>query len=87
MVTFKAGHVSGPSLNPGTVPAGLVTLSVDLVLGKWSATNGTSGTLSAANLTALIASLTALRNTAESFAAANGVVPGAAVAWANLTSL
>ena len=81
--TLKAGNVSGVSLNPGSVTAasGNITIGVDLTSGRWSASNGVSGTLSGAALTSLTNSLKTLRNTVETFATANGIIVGSQVAW------
>jgi hypothetical protein len=81
MITIQAGNVNGVSLTPGTVAAGNIQVSIDVASGRWSATNGQFGTLSAPALVNLQATLKTLRNTAETFTLNNNIVSGTQVPW------
>ena len=79
---YGYGTTVGSVFTPGTqVPKIVVTLN--LITGVWSSSNGLSGTASGAGFTALQTDVLALVNDAESFATANSVVVGAGVAWTN----
>ena len=81
MINLKTGNVSGNSLVPGNIAADQIQISIDLTSGRWSATNGLSGTVGAGVLTGLVNTLKNFRNSAESFAVNQGVVAGTQVSW------
>ena len=77
---YGYGTTVGSVFTPGTqVPKIVVTLN--LITGVWSSSNGLSGTASGAGFTALQTDVLALANDAESFATANSVVIGSGVVW------
>ena len=79
---YGYGTTVGSVFTPGTqVPKIVVTLN--LITGVWSSSNGLSGTASGAGFTALQTDVLALANDAESFATANSVVIGSGVVWTN----
>jgi hypothetical protein len=77
---FDYGTTAGQVFTPG-VRVGRVIVSIDLVTGIWSGSNGTSGTLVGAALTNLQATVKGWRNAAETFAVNQNVLPGSQVAW------
>lgn len=56
-------------------------LNIDMTTGNWRTSAGTSGTLSAGQLTALNANQKNLKNGIENLANAIGLTPGTIVAW------
>ena len=82
MIRLKTGNVNGSSLVPGSIAPTDVEISVDLTSGRWSTTNGMSGTVGAGALAGLVSTLKGFRNSAESFAVNQGVVAGNQVPWA-----
>lgn len=84
-VTFilQQGTTSGANFTIGA-HGQFVSVTINLVTGQWS-TNGAigiSGTLSAPALANLLTTLRGLRNSAETFAINNGIIPGATqVPW------
>ena len=82
IVTFQNGNVSGANLAVGAVAGqSTITVTVDLVTGVWSASNGVKGTLTGPQLTSLLNSIKTLRNTFETFAVSNAIIAGVQVPW------
>ena|ERR1700733_12028130 len=78
--TIQGGSVAGQVFTPGS-NGDNIQITIDMVLGKWNSSNGLSGTLSGAALTALHNSITTFRNQGETFATANAIIAGTQVAW------
>jgi hypothetical protein len=77
---FSFGATTGQLFAAGpTIPKVIVT--VDLVTGVWTSSNGLSGTLGAAGLQALQTVTLNLRNGLENFAVNQNIVAGTFVAW------
>jgi hypothetical protein len=68
----------GPTAGPQTAP---ITITINLTSGVWNSSNGLSGTLLSATLTALNTNQKNIRNAIESIVNANSVIPGSVVAW------
>lgn len=79
-ITFAYGTTSGQNFTPGTKIA-TVDVTINLVTGAWSATNGVSGTLSPGALTSFKSTVTGWRNSTETFAVNNNILIGSTVAW------
>ena len=77
---FDYGTTVGQAFTSGT-RVGRVEVIIDLITGDWKASNGTSGTMGGAALTNLNSTVRGWRNSAESFAVNNSIIPGATVAW------
>jgi hypothetical protein len=79
---FHYGTWAGGAFTPGLRP-GPVTVTVDLARGGWTVTTGQMGQLSPSALAAVVANLSADRNTLESWAAGAGgnLLPGVTSAW------
>jgi hypothetical protein len=81
--TLVGGTLAGQVFTPGTA-GDSIEVSIDLVSGRWLASNSATGlpaTLSGAALNTLLTTLKSLRNTGETFAVNNSVVSGSQVAW------
>jgi len=77
---YGFGTTVGSVFTPGTqLPKVIVTLN--LVTGAWTSTNGLSGTVSGAGFTAVQNDFLALVNIAETFAVNNSLVVGTQVPW------
>jgi hypothetical protein len=77
---YGFGTPVGSTFTPGTqLPKVIVTLN--LVTGAWTSTNGLSGTVSGAGFTAVQNDFLALVNIAETFAVNNNIVVGTTVPW------
>lgn len=79
-VTLAKGTVSGNVLNEGTQTR--VTVTINGVTGFWQSSNGLSGTLAGAALTNVQTMAKGWRNTIETFAVNNNIMPGTQVPWA-----
>lgn len=81
IATYSLGTgIAGSTVTAGKYPTP-IQLSVNLLTGVWSTTNGKGGTLDAGSLAGFTTSLKSLRNTVESFATANTIVTGTQVPW------
>lgn len=78
--TVQGGTLAGQVFTPGSAGDN-IQVTMDLVTGRWNASNGTSGTLGGASLTSLLTTLKGLRNTGETFTTGNAIVAGTQVAW------
>lgn len=81
--TLMGGTLVGQVFTPGTA-GDSIQVSIDLVSGRWLASNTVTGlpaTLSGAALNGLLTTLKGLRNTGETFAVNNAIVAGTQVAW------
>lgn len=77
---IQGGTFVGQVFTPGSAGDN-VQVTMDLVTGRWNASNGTSGTLGGASLTNLLTTLKGLRNTGETFAVSTAIIAGTQVAW------
>ena len=77
---FHAGVVSGQVITQSKY-APQVSILVNLTTGAWTGSNGTSGTLTSAQLTTIVNALKSVRNQIEVFAVNNGVIAGSQVSW------
>jgi len=78
-VTLAKGTVAGNALNEGTNTRVVVQISGST--GFWQSSNGLSGTLTGAALTNVQTMVKGWRNTIETFAVNNNIMPGTQVAW------
>jgi len=78
--TFAQGGPSDNTFAPGP-RSSTPTISVDLVTGRYVTSTGLTGTLTGAQLTALLNSQRTEKNAIENFANAIGLLPGTVVAY------
>jgi hypothetical protein len=77
---FQTGVVSGATVIPGQHSTS-THLTVDMATGKWVSSNGLTGTVPAGPLANFVAQFKAIRNSVESYAVAQNIILGTAVAW------
>ena len=77
--TLAKGIVSGSSLIEGTSTQ--VSVTVSGATGFWQSSSGLSGTISGTALTNLQSAVKTWRNTLETFAVNQNIMPGTQVAW------
>jgi hypothetical protein len=79
VLVLTKGVVSGSTFTAGTQTS--ISVTINLVTGFWISTNGLSGTLSGAALTNFQTTVKGWRNSVETFAVNNSILPGTQVAW------
>lgn len=79
-IFIRYGNTSGQTFIPGNTFSPII-VTVGLKSGAWSSTNGLSGTLLTAGLTALQTIALNLRNGLETFTVNNNIVVGTEVPW------
>jgi hypothetical protein len=82
LAQFNNGTVSGQVIARSQLTSP-VDLTINLVTGEWSSTNGRSGKLGATQLSNIQTTMKNIRNNLEGFATnpANGIVDGTQVPW------
>lgn len=78
---MRTGALTAGNVKPGQY-GDYVTVFVNLTTGKWTSTNGFSGTVGAGGLANFVNQFKADRNATESFCAGgSGIMPGTQVPW------
>lgn len=76
------GTLNGSGISVGAHASSQAMISMNMATGVWQNNQtGASGTIQAAALTSLIGVLKGLRNSAEAFAVAQGMIAGIQVPW------
>jgi hypothetical protein len=79
--TMRTGALASGALKPGQY-GDYITITANLVSGKWTSSNGFSGTIGAGGLANFVNQFKADRNATETFSAgASGIMPGTQVPW------
>ena len=79
ILVLSKGTVNGSNFANGTQVD--VSITIHLATGLWQSSNGLSGTLSGAALTNFQTTVKGWRNSIETFAVNNNILPGTQVAW------